>query len=96
MALDYPDISSEQLITALKKLGFKPPKTKTGGSHKTYYKQTPTGTRTCTVVEGRKSIPKGTLGGILSQGQIELEDLLMSLGGRYKREVKRERRRNET
>ena len=92
--MDYPDISSDELLKALRKLGFQPPKTKTGGSHKTFFKVLHDDrTVKCTIVLNKKSIPKGTLENLMDQGEIELEEFMYALGGRHKKAAKQERKR---
>lgn len=81
-----PAVSSRELESALKKLGFKAGKT--SGSHRAYrLKGNPD--RTCTVVTGKSEIPDGTTRSALRQAGIEPSEFLLALGGKHKKAEKR-------
>jgi predicted RNA binding protein YcfA (HicA-like mRNA interferase family) len=75
-----PLISSNQLIAALRRLGFVDGPTKSG-SHFSMYRPKPEGTGrdVISVVLNQREIPRGTLDSVLKAGRISREELLRAL-----------------
>ena len=74
MTWQLPLCSSRQVVSALKRLGFK--RGKAGkGSHQSYVR----GSAVVIVIEGKKEIPRGTLKSILQQAGVSEEEFLRAL-----------------
>ena len=68
--------SSDEIIAALQRGGFKQART-SKGSHATFKRRRPDGTHDVTVVLlGQKEVPKGTLDSILKLANIDYEEFL--------------------
>jgi len=68
-----PQLSGEEIIRILEKLGFV--KLRQKGSHVSLKKQTPSGAVGC-VVPNHKEVAAGTLRGILKQAGITLDEFI--------------------
>ncbi len=73
-----PSLSSRQLITALRKAGFEDAPRRGKGSHVALVKQG--SPPRLVIVPFRKSLPSGTVRGIIRQAGLEREEFLDLLG----------------
>ena len=67
--------SSDDIIKALVKDGFRPRGKSRPGSHQVFRNELPEGAKTVVVPLGRKEIPSGTLGSILRQAGLTRGEL---------------------
>ena len=75
-----PLCSSKEIISALKKDGFRPKSKSSRGSHQVFIKDLPNGCKRIVPVPlGKKEIPRGTLSSILRLAGISREDFIALL-----------------
>lgn len=78
-----PLVSSKDLLSALRRLGFKELPKSTGGSHLSLYRERPDGTKDTTVIVlGKREIPRGTLANILRLAGVSRDEFIKALGKR--------------
>ncbi|MQY76137.1 MAG: addiction module toxin, HicA family [Spirochaeta sp.] len=77
-----PILSSKQVIKALRKAGFTDAPRRGKGSHIALVKRSHKDTR-LVIIPGRKTLPRGTLRGILEQAGLTREEFLNFLSGKY-------------
>ena len=74
-----PLVSSQRLVVALRRLNFIDMPA-TGGSHHTMWRPRSDGTKdVCTVVLGKREVPRGTLTSILKQANVPLATFIKAL-----------------
>lgn len=73
-----PLLSSNEIIKALKRAGFKPAR-KSKGRHQTFVKETKERKIITVVVLGEKEVPRGTLKKILKLAKLSKEEFLSYL-----------------
>lgn len=74
-----PSVSSEKVITALKKAGFDYAPVRGKGSHVALFKENPDGQKYLVIVPKKNPIPKGTLLSIIKQSGISREEFIKLL-----------------
>jgi predicted RNA binding protein YcfA (HicA-like mRNA interferase family) len=74
-----PLCSSEQVVAALKRLGFQRTQKTKGSSHQPYWRARENRKYVVVVVLGKKEIPRGTLKAILIQAGLSEAEFLTAL-----------------
>jgi len=74
-----PVVSSDDVISALRRRGFVYAPKRGKGSHVALYRADETGRTRLVIVPKRKNLPRGTLNGILEQAGLTREDFLKLL-----------------
>ncbi len=74
MSEELPPCSSEQIVKALERAGFRPAR-RAKGSHQAFVRETPERKYITTVVLGKRQVPRGTLRKILELAGLSADEL---------------------
>jgi predicted RNA binding protein YcfA (HicA-like mRNA interferase family) len=77
--IKLPSVSSDEVIRALRKVGFSYAPKRGKGSHTALYRIDESGQKRLVIVPQKKDLPRGTLSAILEQAGLTKEDFLQLL-----------------